>query len=75
MEITDEHVLVPLVIDVGSFLVPVTTVAFALPRRREGFLTIEQIALASSPSARWRWSRRRRSRSTCCRPRPAHSSA
>jgi hypothetical protein len=31
---------------VGSFLVPVTIVAFALSRRREGFLTIEQIALA-----------------------------
>lgn len=31
--------LVPLVIDVGSLLVPVTTVAFALSRRREGFLT------------------------------------
>jgi protease PrsW len=44
-EATDDHVLVPLVIDVGSFLVPVTMVAFALSRR-EGFLTIEQIALA-----------------------------
>jgi protease PrsW len=45
-EVTDDHVLVPLVIDVGSFLVPVTMVAFALSRSREGFLTIEQIALA-----------------------------
>ena len=44
-EATDDHVLVPLVIDVGSFLVPVTMAAFALSRR-EGFLTIEQIALA-----------------------------
>ena len=45
-EVTDDHVLVPLVIDVGSFLVPVTMVAFALSRSHEGFLTIEQIALA-----------------------------
>ena len=45
-EITDDHVLVPLVINLGSFLVPITMVAFALSRRREGFLTIEQIALA-----------------------------
>src|ERR1700754_4107202 len=45
-ELTDDHVLVPLVIDIGSFLVPVTMVAFALSRRRVGFLTIEQIALA-----------------------------
>jgi hypothetical protein len=45
-EVTDDHVLVPLVIDVGSFFVPVTMVAFALSRSRKGFLTIEQIALA-----------------------------
>lgn len=45
-EITDDHVLVPLVVNLGSFLVPITMVAFALSRRREGFLTIEQIALA-----------------------------
>jgi hypothetical protein len=32
-EATDDDVLVPLVIDVGSFLVPVTVVAFALSRR------------------------------------------
>ena len=44
-EVTDDHVLVPLVVDVGSFLVPVTLVAFALSRR-EPFLTLEQIALA-----------------------------
>ncbi len=39
-EVTDDHVLVPLVIDVGSFLVPVTMIAFALSRR-EAFLTFE----------------------------------
>ena len=44
-EVTDDHVLVPMVIDVGSFLVPVTMVTFALSRL-EPFLTLEQIALA-----------------------------
>jgi RsiW-degrading membrane proteinase PrsW (M82 family) len=44
-EVTDDHVLVPMVIDVGSFLVPVTMVTFALSRLKP-FLTLEQIALA-----------------------------
>ena len=44
-EITDDNVLVPTVIVVGSFLVPVTVVAFALSRRRAGYLTTEEVVL------------------------------
>jgi len=44
-EITDDTVLVPTVIFVGSFMVPVTMAAFALSRRREGYLTTEEVVL------------------------------
>ncbi len=44
-EITDDDILVPTVIIIGSFLVPVTLVAFALSRRREGYLTTEEVVL------------------------------
>src|SRR4051812_5982429 len=41
-EITDDNILVPTVIIVGSFMVPVTMAAFALSRRRDGYLTTEE---------------------------------
>ena len=44
-EITDDTVLVPTVIIVGSFMVPVTMAAFALSRRRDGYLTTEEVVL------------------------------
>ena len=44
-EVTDDTILVPTVIIVGSFLVPVTMAAFALSRRREGYLTTEEVVL------------------------------
>ena len=42
-EVTDDNILVPTVIIVGSFLVPVTMAAFALSRRRDGYLTTEEV--------------------------------
>ena len=44
-EITDDNILVPTVIIVGSFMVPVTVAAFALSREREGYLTTEEVLL------------------------------
>jgi RsiW-degrading membrane proteinase PrsW (M82 family) len=44
-EITDDTILVPTVIIVGSFMVPVTMAAFALSRRRDGYLTTEEVVL------------------------------
>lgn len=44
-EITNDNILVPTVIIVGSFMVPVTVAAFALSREREGYLTTEEVAL------------------------------
>jgi RsiW-degrading membrane proteinase PrsW (M82 family) len=44
-EATGDTILVPTVIIVGSFLVPVTMAAFALSRRREGYLTTEEVVL------------------------------
>ena len=44
-EITEDEILVPTVIIVGSFLVPVTVAAFALSRKREGYLTTEEVLL------------------------------
>src|SRR6188472_530888 len=44
-EVTEDNVLVPTVIIVGSFMVPVTMAAFALSRRREGYLTTEEVVL------------------------------
>ena len=44
-EITEDNVLVPTVIIVGSFMVPVTVAAFALSRKREGYLTTEEVLL------------------------------
>src|SRR4051794_485856 len=44
-EITEDNVLVPTVIIVGSFMVPVTMAAFALSRRRDGYLTTEEVVL------------------------------
>ena len=44
-EVTDDNILVPTVIIVGSFMVPVTMAAFALSRRREGYLTTEEVVL------------------------------
>ena len=44
-EITDDNILVPTVIIVGSFMVPVTVAAFALSREREGYLTTEEVVL------------------------------
>src|SRR3954453_14967426 len=43
-EITGDNVLVPTVIFVGSFMVPVTVAAFALSRQRDGYLTTEEVA-------------------------------
>jgi RsiW-degrading membrane proteinase PrsW (M82 family) len=42
-EITGDDILIPTVIVVGSFLVPVTLAAFALSRRADGQLTIEAV--------------------------------
>ena len=44
-EVTDDTILVPTVIIVGSFMVPVTMAAFALSRRRDGYLTTEEVVL------------------------------
>ncbi len=44
-EVTDDNILVPTVIIVGSFMVPVTVAAFALSREREGYLTTEEVVL------------------------------
>jgi len=44
-EMTDDDILVPTVIILGSFLVPGTLSAFALSRRREGYLTAEEVVL------------------------------
>ena len=44
-ELTDDTILVPTVIIVGSFMVPVTMAAFALSRRRDGYLTTEEVVL------------------------------
>ncbi|HET7488076.1 MAG TPA: PrsW family glutamic-type intramembrane protease [Acidimicrobiales bacterium] len=44
--ITEDTVLMPAVILVGSFLVPVATVAFALTRKHDGHLSAETILLA-----------------------------
>jgi RsiW-degrading membrane proteinase PrsW (M82 family) len=44
-ELTDDNILVPTVIIVGSFMVPVTVAAFALSREREGYLTTEEVVL------------------------------
>ncbi|MDA0160418.1 PrsW family intramembrane metalloprotease [Solirubrobacter ginsenosidimutans] len=44
-EATNDTILVPTVIIVGSFMVPVTMAAFALSRRREGYLTTEEVVL------------------------------
>ena len=44
-ELTDDDILVPTVIIVGSFMVPVTVAAFALSREREGYLTTEEVLL------------------------------
>src|SRR3954451_6696970 len=42
-EVIDDNVLVPTVIIIGSFMVPVTMAAFALSRRRDGYLTTEEV--------------------------------
>ncbi len=44
-ELTNDNILVPTVIIVGSFMVPVTVAAFALSRDREGYLTTEEVVL------------------------------
>ncbi len=44
-QITDDNILVPTVIILGSFLIPVTMAAFALSRRRAGYLTTEEVVL------------------------------
>ena len=44
-EITGDTILVPTVIIVGSFLVPATVAAFALSRRRAGYLTTEEVVI------------------------------
>lgn len=44
-EVTEDNILVPTVIIVGSFLVPVTMAAFALSRRRGGYLTVGEVVL------------------------------
>jgi protease PrsW len=44
-EITGDTILVPTVIIVGSFLVPVTIVAFALSHRPAGYLTTAEVVL------------------------------
>ena len=42
-EVTNDDILVPTVIILGSFLVPGTLSAFALSRKREGYLTTEEV--------------------------------
>ena len=42
-EVTNDNILVPTVIIVGSFLVPVTMAAFALSRHRGGYLTTGEV--------------------------------
>jgi protease PrsW len=44
-EVTNDDILVPTVIIVGSFMVPATVAAFALSREREGYLTTEEVLL------------------------------
>lgn len=44
-QLTEDNILVPTVIILGSFLVPVTMAAFALSRRRAGYLTTEEVVL------------------------------
>jgi RsiW-degrading membrane proteinase PrsW (M82 family) len=44
-QITNDNILVPTVIILGSFLIPVTMAAFALSRRRAGYLTTEEVVL------------------------------
>src|SRR3954453_4053981 len=44
-EITEDNILVPTVIILGSFMVPITMAAFALSRRRDGYLTSEEVVL------------------------------
>jgi protease PrsW len=44
-EITNDDILVPTVIIIGSFMVPATVAAFALSREREGYLTTEEVLL------------------------------
>ncbi len=44
-KVTNDNILVPTVIIVGSFLVPVTMATFALSRRRDGYLTTEEVVL------------------------------
>lgn len=44
-EVTNDNILVPTVIIVGSFMVPATVAAFALSRKREGYLTTEEVLL------------------------------
>jgi RsiW-degrading membrane proteinase PrsW (M82 family) len=44
-EVTNDNILVPTVIIVGSFMVPATVAAFALSRDREGYLTTEEVLL------------------------------
>ena len=44
-EVTEDTILVPTVIIIGSFMVPVTMAAFALSRHREGYLTTEEVVL------------------------------
>jgi protease PrsW len=43
--VTKDDILVPTVIILGSFLVPGTLSAFALSRKREGYLTTEEVVL------------------------------
>src|SRR3954453_21492730 len=43
--VTRDDILVPTVIILGSFLVPGTLSAFALSRKREGYLTAEEVVL------------------------------
>ena len=45
-EVTNDDILVPTVIILGSFLVPGTLSAFALSRKRGGYLTAEEVVLA-----------------------------
>ena len=43
--VTEDTILLPCVVLLGSFLVPVTMVAFALSRPRENHLTVEAVLL------------------------------
>ena len=53
-EITGDTILVPTVIIVGSFLVPVTVTAFALSRKRGATSRSRRWCSASSPPGRSR---------------------